>query len=188
MTPRLIQLRRRGDERGWFCEIYSARRYAELGAGETFVQDNHSFSREAGVLRGLHFQRPPHAQAKLVRCVRGAIWDVAVDIRRGSPSYGRFVACELSAENALQLYVPIGFAHGFLSLQPGAEVEYKSSDYYAPSFEDGVAWNDPDLALPWPLGGAEPKVSARDQRLPRLAALDSPFGYAGEPLRPLQAD
>src|SRR5579871_6363995 len=106
-TPKLIKLRRAGDERGWFTEVFSARRYAEQGMGNAFVQDNHSFSRDAGVVRGLHFQRPPRAQAKLVRCVRGAIWDVAVDIRRGSPTYGRFVATELSVENALQLYVPI---------------------------------------------------------------------------------
>jgi len=186
VQPRLIRPRRFGDDRGWFSEVYNARRYGELGVGTVFVQDNHSFSRDAGVLRGLHFQRPPHAQAKLVRCLRGAIWDVAVDIRRGSPTYGRWVAAELSADNGLQIYVPVGFAHGFLTLQPDVEVEYKTSDFYAPECEGGLIWNDADLALPWPLSGADPILSPKDRELGPLADFDSPFDYDGAPLEALQ--
>ena len=143
-------------------------------------------SRAAGVLRGLHFQRPPHAQAKLVRCVRGRIWDVAVDVRAGSPTYGRWVAAELSADNGLQLYVPIGFAHGFVTLEPAAEVEYKVSDFYDPACEGGLAWNDAALGLPWPLPAGGPVVSDKDRVLPDLAAFESPFDYDGVPLAPLE--
>jgi dTDP-4-dehydrorhamnose 3,5-epimerase len=184
--PKLIRPKRFGDERGWFSEVYNARRYAELGVADVFVQDNHSLSRDPAVLRGLHFQRPPHAQAKLVRCLRGAIWDVAVDLRRGSPTYGRWVAAELSADNGLQIYVPVGFAHGFLTRGPDAEVEYKTSDFYAPDCEDGVAWDDPDLALPWPLAGAAPILAAKDRALPRLADLHSPFDDDGAPMTALE--
>ncbi|HET7198931.1 MAG TPA: dTDP-4-dehydrorhamnose 3,5-epimerase, partial [Burkholderiales bacterium] len=164
----------------------SARRLRQSGIDLVFVQDNHVYSREAGVLRGLHFQAPPHAQAKLVRCVRGRVWDAAVDVRRGSPSYGRSVFAELSAENGLQLFVPVGFAHGYVTLEAETEVEYKASDFYAPESEGGVAWNDPDLALPWPLGGREPILAAKDRALPRLADLESPFAYDGAPLAPLE--
>ena len=142
MPVKLIETRRFGDARGWFMESYSAKRYAELGVTVTFVQDNHSMSQPVGVLRGLHFQRPPHAQDKLVRCVRGRIWDVAVDVRSGSPTYGRWVAAELSAENGRQLFVPVGFAHGFITLEPDTEVEYKVSDVYAADCEGGLIWNE----------------------------------------------
>jgi dTDP-4-dehydrorhamnose 3,5-epimerase len=142
-------------------------------------------SRPAGVLRGLHFQRPPHAQAKLVRCIRGAIWDVAVDIRKGSPTFGRFAAAELSAENGWQLFVPAGFAHGFLTLQPDTEVEYKVSDFYAPECDGGLIWNDPDLALPWPLMDGAPILSNKDHKLPGLSEFENPFDYDGIPLAPL---
>lgn len=185
--PRLVRPKRFGDERGWFSEVYQARRYAELGVSADFVQDNHSYSRDAHVLRGLHFQRAPHAQAKLVRCLRGAIWDVVVDIRRGSPTYARWVAAELSAANGLQIFAPVGFAHGFLTLGADTEVEYKTSDFYAPDCEGGLIWNDPDLALPWPLGAAQPILSPKDLELPKLAGFVSPFDYDGVPLADLAA-
>jgi dTDP-4-dehydrorhamnose 3,5-epimerase len=186
VPTKLIKPRRFADDRGWFSETYSARTYANLGVTVDFRQDNHSLSRTPGTLRGLHFQRPPHAQAKLVRCVRGAIWDVAVDLRKGSPTFGQFVAAELSAENGWQLFLPVGFAHGFLTLQPDTEVEYKVSDFYAPECDAGVIWNDPDLAVPWPLPGGEPVLSAKDQKLPRLSEFDIPFVYNGTPMAPLE--
>ena len=124
--------RRFSDDRGFFAETYNRKKYMELGIDIEFVQDNHSLSREVGTLRGLHFQAPPRAQAKLVRCGRGAIFDVAVDIRRGSPSFGKWEGYKLTAENGHQLYVPIGYAHGFLTLEPDSEIVYKCSDYYAP--------------------------------------------------------
>ena len=145
-------------------------------------------SKAVGVLRGLHFQAPPHAQAKLVRCVRGRIWDVAVDIRNGSPTYGRWTAAELTADNARQLYVPVGFAHGFVTLEPETEVEYKVSTYYDRDSEGGLIWNDPALGLPWPLPPGGPKVSEKDKLLPGLAEFMSPFEYDGVPLSPLEDD
>ena len=179
---RLIKTRRFGDDRGWFSETFNAAAWAKLGADGPFVQDNHSLSREPYVLRGLHFQAPPFAQAKLVRCSRGRIWDVAVDLRQGSPSYGRWVGAELSGDDGLQLFVPVGFAHGFLTLEADTEVQYKVTSPYAPQAEGGIIWNDADLALPWPLNGAAPVLSAKDLRLPRLTELDSPFAYEGQPL------
>jgi dTDP-4-dehydrorhamnose 3,5-epimerase len=186
VTPRLITPKRHGDARGWLAEVYQAERYARLGVDAVFVQDNHSYSQSAGVLRGLHFQRPPHAQAKLVRCVRGAIWDVVADIRRGSPTYGRWVAATLSADNGHQVFAPIGYAHGFLTLAADTEVEYKASAVYSPASEGGVVWNDPDLAIAWPLHGSEPTLSAKDADLPSFADLESPFAYDGAPLGPLE--
>jgi dTDP-4-dehydrorhamnose 3,5-epimerase len=185
VIPKLIRPKRFADARGWFSEVFNARRYAELGVDAAFVQDNHSMSREAGVVRGLHFQAPPHAQAKLVRCVAGRLYDVAVDVRAGSPTYGRWVGEELSAENGLQLFVPVGFAHGFMTLEPDTQVQYKTSDFYAPAAEGGVLWNDPALALPWP--DLAPILSDKDLLLPRLADLNSPFAYEGAPLVPLEA-
>lgn len=184
---RLIKLRRFGDERGWFAEIYSERTFAELGIGARFVQDNHSLSRPVGTLRGLHFQTPPHAQAKLVRCVRGSVLDVAVDVRKGSPTYGRWVSAELSAENGDQLYVPIGFAHGFVTLKPDTEVIYKVSEFYDPASDGGLRWNDPEIGVAWPVPPTGPVLSWKDQRLPLLKAFESPFAYDGSPLRPLDA-
>ena len=169
--PLLIEARRFGDHRGFFLETYSARDFAALGIGDAFVQDNHSLSSEPGTVRGLHFQVPPRAQAKLVRVLRGAILDIAVDIRRSSPGFGRHVAVELSAENARQLYIPVGFAHGFCTLRPDTEVAYKVSDFYAPAEERAIAWNDPDLALPWPFGEDAVRLSARDRAAPRLRDL-----------------
>jgi dTDP-4-dehydrorhamnose 3,5-epimerase len=158
-----------GDERGFFLETFREDRYAEalLKEGQRFVQDNHSRS-SRGVLRGLHFQtRRP--QGKLLRCVVGEIYDVAVDIRPNSPQFGQWVAVTLSAENKQQLYVPPGFAHGFQVVSTTADVEYKCTDYYDPEGEGGIRWDDPDLAIPWPV--ADPVVSAKDQELPLLAAL-----------------
>jgi dTDP-4-dehydrorhamnose 3,5-epimerase len=179
---KLIKPKRFVDDRGWFCETYNQQRYAADGVDVTFRQDNRAYSRNAGILRGLHFQRPPHAQAKLVSCVRGRIWDVAVDVRAGSPTYGRWTAAELSAENGLQAFVPVGYAHGYVTLEPDTEVEYKVSDFYAPDCEGGLVWNDQDVAVAWPLEGLEPILSDKDKLLPRLADLVSPFAYDGAPL------
>lgn len=168
----ILTPRRHGDSRGWFAESWSRRRMAEAGIGCDFVQDNHSYSAEAGTLRGLHYQAPPHAQDKLVRCTRGAIWDVAVDVRRGSPGYGRWVGVELSAENGRQLFVPRGFLHGFVTLVADTEVQYKCSDYYAPEADGAVRWDS--LGIDWPLGSA-PTLSAKDASAPAFADWESPF-------------
>ena len=182
----LIIPRRFGDARGWFSEIYSESTFANLGITCRFVQDNHSLSVPAFTLRGLHFQTPPHGQDKLVRCLRGRIFDVAVDVRRGSPSYGRWVAAELSADNGHQLFIPTGFAHGFLTLEPDCEVSYKCSAAYAPTAEGGIGWDDPALAIDWPLPhGTTPELSAKDGLLPLLTGFDSLFAYDGRPLGPL---
>ena len=187
MPVKLIRPRRFGDDRGWFSETYNADRYPALGVPVTFVQDNHSMSRDVGVLRGLHWQAPPFAQAKLVRCVRGRIWDVAVDSRRGSPTFGQWIAAELSADNGHQLFVPVGFAHGFVTLEPDTEVEYKVSAPYSPEHEGGVIWNDPALGLPWPLDDRTPILSPKDEVLPTLAEATSPFDYDGLALEPIDA-
>lgn len=183
----VIQTRRFEDERGWFSETYNAPKMISLGIDSTFVQDNQSYSKYAGTIRGIHFQRPPHAQAKLVRCVKGRIIDYAVDLRRGSPTYGHHVCAELSAQNNHQLFVPIGFGHAFVTLDDDTEVAYKVSDVYSPQDDGGIAWNDPTLGIDWPLpiGGAT--LSAKDQALPLLAAFDSPFEYDGNPLNLAQA-
>lgn len=186
MDPKLLRPRRFGDERGWFSESYNAERFAIAGIADIFVQDNHSFSVPKGTLRGLHFQMVPHAQAKLVRCVAGAIWDVAVDIREGSPTRGRWVAAELTAEGGEQLYVPIGFAHGFVTLTDNAQVLYKASATYAPQAEGVIAWDDPELAVAWPLDGAAPVLSAKDAAAPSFAALTAVFPYDGNPLAELE--
>ena len=170
----LITPTRFSDQRGFFAETYSRQKYVRMGVDVEFVQDNHSLSRDVGTLRGLHFQAPPHAQGKLVRCGRGAFFDVAVDIRRGSPTYGQWMGYELSAENGHQLYIPIGFAHGFVTLEPHSEIVYKCSDYYTPEAEGALRWDDPDIGIKWPLKGS-PIVSARDALLPSLKAFQSPF-------------
>ena len=163
-----------GDHRGFFGETYSRRRFAEMGIDVEFVQDNHSLSRAVGTLRGLHFQAPPNAQGKLVRCGRGAIFDVAVDIRRGSPTYGQWEGYELTAENGHQLYVPVGFAHGFVTLEPDSEIVYKCTDYYAPETEGAVRWDS--CGIDWPLS-VDPILSDKDAIAPALADFDSPFVY-----------
>ena len=179
LLPRLVTTRRFGDDRGWFAETYNARSLAEQGIDTVFVQDNQSFSAARGTLRGLHFQTPPHGQAKLVRCLRGAIFDVAVDVRAGSPSYGKWDGVELTAESGNQLFIPIGFAHGFVTLTDDCEIAYKVSDYYAPQSDGGIAWNDPQIGLDWPLAGRDPVLSDKDRSLPLLAGFDSPFAYDG---------
>ncbi|MCG7360606.1 dTDP-4-dehydrorhamnose 3,5-epimerase [Roseomonas sp. ACRSG] len=173
--PLLLQVRRFGDHRGFFMETYSQRDFEAVGVTDHFVQDNHSLSAPPGTLRGMHFQLPPHAQAKLVRVLRGAILDVIVDLRRASPSFGRHIACRLSAEGAEQLYVPAGFAHGFVTLEPETEVAYKVTDYYAPECDRGLAWDDPDLALPWPKLPGGPVLSTKDRDHPRLRDLPALF-------------
>ncbi|WP_348521879.1 dTDP-4-dehydrorhamnose 3,5-epimerase [Brevundimonas albigilva] len=178
----LLRPQRHGDARGWFMETWSEAWAATGGIAARFVQDNHSFSQAEGTVRGLHLQRPPHAQAKLVRCLRGAIMDYAVDLRRDSPTYGRWTAARLTAEGAEQLFVPVGFAHGFVTLSAATEVAYKVSDIHAPPCEAGLAWDDPALGLDWPLPATGPVLSARDRAWPTLAAFDSPFAYDGEPL------
>lgn len=174
----LIEPKRFSDHRGFFAETYSKRAYGELGIDATFVQDNHSLSAAAGTLRGLHFQAPPNAQAKLVRCGRGAIFDVAVDIRRGSLTYGKWAGFELSAENGAQLYIPAGFAHGFVTLQADTEIVYKCSDYYAPQAEGGLRWNDPFIGIEWPIIG-EAILSQRDADAPLWGDFSSPFEFEG---------
>ncbi len=170
--------RRFGDERGWFCETWNAQRMAAAGLDLAFVQDNHSMSGVAGTLRGLHYQRPPHAQDKLVRCTRGAIFDVAVDIRKGSPTDGKWVGEELTAANGKQLLVPKGFLHGFVTRVPETEVQYKCTDVYAPDCDGGIRWDDPTIGIDWRLTGA-PVLSAKDQVAPLLADFDSPFVWEG---------
>ncbi len=174
----LIRPHRLGDERGWFCETYSAARMASLGVVCDFPQDNQSWSRARGTLRGLHFQSPPAAQAKLIACLRGRILDVVIDLRVGSPTFGRHLAVELGDEGS-QLFVPEGFAHGFLTLTDDVAVAYKVSAPYDPSLDGGVAWNDPDLDITWPVVPPGPCLSDRDRSLPRLSRLHSPFSYQG---------
>jgi dTDP-4-dehydrorhamnose 3,5-epimerase len=166
---KLVTPRRFADPRGFFAETFSRRRFAEAGLIADFVQDNHSLSRPAGTVRGLHFQRPPFAQAKLVRVLRGAILDVAVDIRPGSPSYGRHVAAELSADNGAMILVPEGFAHGFCTLTADTEVFYKVNRDYAPQHEGGILWNDPALDIAWPVDAADAFLSDRDRAWPTLS-------------------
>lgn len=183
MTPVFrIKTTRFGDERGWFSETYNRKRLEAHGLTDLFVQDNHSLSRPKGTLRGLHFQLPPKAQAKLVRCTRGSIFDVAVDLRRSSPTYGRWVGATLSAENGDQLYVPVGFAHGFMTLEPDTEVIYKVTDFYAKEFDCGLSWNDATIGVDWPNGFQSPILSEKDAQQPGLAEFDSPFSYDGHPL------
>lgn len=169
-----------GDDRGWFVETWNAQSMAAAGVSIAFVQDNHSLSARPGTLRGLHYQRPPHAQDKLVRCSRGAILDVAVDFRRGSATFGRWVGVELSAENGRQLLIPKGFLHGFVTREAMTEVQYKCSDLYAPDCDAGIRWDDPDIAIDWGLGG-DPVLSAKDQVQPFLKDVVSPFEYEAAP-------
>jgi dTDP-4-dehydrorhamnose 3,5-epimerase len=176
----LIRPKKFEDPRGFFAETYSAR-VLSSAIPLSFVQDNLSLSRPVGTLRGLHFQSPPHAQGKLVRCVRGRIFDVAVDIRTGSPTVGRHVSVELSGETLDQIYVPPGFAHGFCTLDPDTEVSYKVTDYYAPACDGGIAWDDPDIGIDWPVPASGPVLSPKDQKHPRLRDLDGVFRY--EPLK-----
>lgn len=182
---KLIVPKRFGDDRGWFMETYSVQMLARHGIDLTFVQDNQSYSRPVGTIRGIHFQATPHAQAKLVRCIRGRIMDYAVDLRAGSPTYGHHIAAELSAENGAQLFVPVGFGHAFVTLEADTEVAYKVSDVYAPDCDGGIRWDDPDIGINWPLPASGPILSPKDTQLPLLADFRSPFQYDGAPLGPL---
>ena len=162
-----------GDERGYFFESFNARDFAQAtGLNVTFVQDNESKS-GIGVLRGLHFQRPPYAQSKLVSVVRGKVLDVAVDIRKGSATYGKYVTCELSEENHRRLFLPKGMAHGYVVLSQEAVFQYKCDEFYHPEAEGGIAWDDPEIGIPWPV--SQVVLSARDKQHPRLRELDNPF-------------
>lgn len=167
--------KRHEDARGWFSETFNAAALCEALDDVVFVQDNQSLSKSKGTLRGLHFQSPPKAQDKLIRVLRGAVQDVAVDIRRASPTYGEWVSTTLSAENGKQLFAPKGFAHGFLTLEPDTEVLYKVSDYYSRDHEGGLAWDDPDVGIEWSLPKDAISMAERDAGLPRLAALAAGF-------------
>jgi len=175
----VITPRRFGDSRGFFAETYSVAKLAEQGISTEFVQDNHSLSAQVGTVRGLHFQAPPHAQAKLVRCGRGVLFDVAVDIRRGSPTYGEWFGIELSFENGKQLLIPAGFAHGFVTRAPDTEIIYKCSDIYAPQTEGALRFDDPDIGIDWGLGDTAPILSDKDAAAGAFAGFDSPFIYEG---------
>ena len=184
----LLRTPRYGDYRGWFSETWSRARFSAAGIDCDFVQDNHSLSRPLHTLRGIHFQRPPHAQAKLVRCLRGRIYDVAVDLRRGSPTFGRWVGVELDAASGRQLFIPVGFGHGFVTLEPDTEVFYKVDDFYSAECDGGIRWDDPAIGIDWGLpAGAEPVLSPKDTVLPMLSEFDSPFDYDGVPLGPIEA-
>jgi len=181
--PDVMELvpKRFGDDRGYFCEIYNKQRFAEAtGAAIDFVQTNQSLSADKATLRGLHFQTPPLAQTKLVWAVRGAVFDVAVDIRHGSPTYGKWASVLLSAERGNQILVPAGFAHGFLTLEPDTIVQYQVDNPYAPAHDRGIRWDDPWIAVSWPLAGAVPTLSKRDAVFPRLNEIETPFRFAGE--------
>lgn len=183
--PDVIMLapRRFGDGRGWFTETYSTRSFAPALGDIVFVQDNQAFSAAHGTLRGLHFQRPPQAQAKLVRVLKGSIFDVTVDLRAGSPTYGRWVGVALTAERGEQLFVPHGFAHGYCTLEPATEVAYKVDGFYAPDCDAGLAWDDPTLAIDWPISPHEAILSDKDRTLPAFKDFVSPFTY-GSAARP----
>jgi dTDP-4-dehydrorhamnose 3,5-epimerase len=178
---RIVTPRRFVDERGFFSEVWRKDAFRQAGMMVDFVQDNHSLSRLAGTIRGLHFQTGAKAQAKLVRCIRGSILDVAVDIRHGSPSFGQHVAVVLSAENWRQVYIPVGFAHAFCTLEPDAEVAYKTSAHYDPENDCGLAWDDTELRIDWPVTGQEAVLSPRDRTHPRLAELPPFFPYSRYP-------
>jgi dTDP-4-dehydrorhamnose 3,5-epimerase len=169
-----------GDARGFFSESWNRKTLAAQGITLDFVQDNHSLSAQTGTLRGLHFQSPPHAQAKLVRCGRGCLFDVVVDIRRGSPTYGHWLGEELSSENGRQMLIPAGFLHGFITRAPDTEIIYKCTDYYAPACDGAVRFDDPDIGIDWGLpAGLAPILSDKDATAPLLRDLDTPFVFAG---------
>ena len=163
------------DERGWFMESYSYKAFKELGIDAVFVQDNHSYSKRAGTLRGIHFQNDPMAQSKLVRCTKGKILDVAVDLRKGSPTYKKWVMVELSEENKRMLYIPKGFGHAFLTLTDDVEVQYKVDQYYSKEHDRSIRWNDPEIGIDWPV--KDPILSEKDRNAPFLKNSDCNFVY-----------
>ncbi|MCK0067969.1 dTDP-4-dehydrorhamnose 3,5-epimerase [Kordiimonas laminariae] len=168
-----------GDDRGFFSETFNARAFEEVVPGVNFVQDNQSLSRDVGVIRGMHFQTPPYTQGKLVRVTRGKVLDVIVDIRKGSPTYGKHIGVELSAENWQQLWVPKGFAHGFCTLEPDTEFCYKVDDYYEPEHDAGIAFDDPDLGIEWPIDITAAILSDKDRAQPKLKEIENPFVFEG---------
>ena len=172
-----IQPARYADDRGFFSEVWSRERWREAGIDTDFVQDNHSLSKEKGVLRGLHYQAPPMAQAKLVRVIRGAVFDVAVDIRAGSPTFGRWVSTVLSAERWNQLFIPVGFAHGFLTLEPNSEVAYKVSEAYSAEHDRAIRFDDPDIAIDWPAATDQLILSDKDRAAPKLVEVQTGFTF-----------
>jgi dTDP-4-dehydrorhamnose 3,5-epimerase len=173
------------DARGWFTETWNEDRFQKLGVAGQFCQDNQSASVKAATIRGIHFQRTPHAQAKLVRCLKGRIFDVAVDLRWASPTFKKWVGVELSADQGNQLFIPAGFGHGFLTLEDDCHVAYKVNAYYAPQADGGIRWDDPELAINWPTTGTAPVLSDKDATLPFLADSSLEFAYDGNPLVPL---
>ncbi len=172
---KIISPKKFGDHRGFFSETYNSSALSNHGIDLIFCQDNHSFSRESGTLRGLHFQIPPFAQDKLVRVTRGAIFDVAVDIRYGSRTFGKWIGRTISEENWDQIFIPIGFAHGFCTIEKNTEVQYKVTAPYSPNHEKGIPWNDLSLAIDWPLNGAKPVISAKDDKYPGFVDLPRYF-------------
>lgn len=175
----LVGPKRHGDARGYFVETYRQDLFEAAIGPVSFVQDNQSMSAEVGTIRGLHFQLNPKAQGKLIRCLSGAILDVAVDIRSGSPTYGQHVKVELTAENGRQLWIPAGFAHGFCTLAPDTVIAYKVTEVYSPEHDRGLRWNDPALGIDWPVSEEKAVLSAKDKVQPLLADLDAGFAYAG---------
>ncbi|MAP94045.1 MAG: dTDP-4-dehydrorhamnose 3,5-epimerase [Ponticaulis sp.] len=173
----LLKPKKFGDDRGFFIETWNKNLLLEHGLDFDFVQDNHSLSVQKGVLRGLHFQKPPHAQDKLVRCTKGSILDVAVDIRKGSPTYGKYVSAVISEENYTQILVPKGFAHGFITLEPNTEVQYKVTAFYSPECDAGMLWNDPAIGIEWGISEDEVILSAKDKVAPLMADTDAGFVY-----------
>ncbi|WP_066803992.1 dTDP-4-dehydrorhamnose 3,5-epimerase [Sphingomonas asaccharolytica] len=186
MSPLIICPRRFEDSRGWFSETWNDARLKAAGVDVQFRQDNQSLSRAPGTVRGLHFQAVPHAQAKLVRSIRGRVFDVAVDIRRQSPTFGQWAGVELSADNGKQLLIPTGYAHGFMTLEPNCEIAYKVDDYYAADCEGGIAWDDPAIGIDWPVIDSAPVLSDKDAILRPLSSLTVEFPYDGNPLGPLR--
>ncbi len=172
----LITPKRHGDDRGWFSEVFREDLFRREVGDVRFVQHNRSYSKPKGTVRGLHFQLEPRAQGKLVSCPRGRVLDVAVDLRRSSPSYGRHVVVELTAENGRQLWIPTGFAHGFCTLEEDCELAYLVTDYYSPEHDRGLAWNDPALGIDWPVTAESAVLSPKDTRQPSLAELGDVFG------------
>jgi len=175
----LVKPRRFADSRGYFVETYNERTHSGAGINARFVQDNQSYSASRGTIRGLHFQLPPAAQAKLVRAVQGSVYDVAVDLRVGSPTYGKWAGMTLTADGGEQLFVPRGFAHGFCTLEPDTVLAYKVDDFYAPASDSGLIWNDPTLAIDWPVKPEDAVLSDKDMKLGRFTDFQSPFRYEG---------
>ncbi len=174
---KILLPKKHGDNRGFFSEVFNTRLFKQVGIDREFVQDNHSLSAEKGVVRGLHFQLPPMAQDKLVRVIRGAILDIAVDVRRGSPTFGKHVSAVISAENWKQFLVPIGFAHGFVTLEPNTEVIYKVTNFYSPEHDRGILWNDPALGIDWGIDPASAVLSAKDKVNTLLANAELPADW-----------